>query len=271
HAAMVLDDRPLDTVDRASLDRVMAPKARGAWNLHQLTAGDPIELFVLFSSVSSLVGNANQAAYVAASSFLDTLARARRRAGLPATAVQWGVLADVGVVARDQATARHLERLGIRGLATDTALDALGRVLDAGAVEVGIMDVDWPRLAAQTAATAGGRRLLELAAQAPARSAGAGAVALDLARLDDRARRTTLEDTLRELIGRILRIDARDLSPTQPLREIGIDSILAIEITLAIEERIGVSLPTTAVTGGPPIRELASALLDQLAPAAHAA
>jgi acyl transferase domain-containing protein/NADPH:quinone reductase-like Zn-dependent oxidoreductase/acyl-CoA thioesterase FadM/acyl carrier protein len=270
HAAMVLDDRPLDAIDRASLDRVMAPKARGAWNLHRLTACDPIELMLYFSSVSSLVGNANQAAYVAANSFLDTLARARRRAGLPATSIQWGVLAEVGVVARDQATARHLELLGIRGLSTDAALDALGRVLDAGAVEVGIMDVDWSRLAAQTPATGGGRRLLELAAHAPAGAPGAAsAIALDLSRLDDRARRTTLEEALRDLIGRILRIDARDLSPTQPLREIGIDSILAIEITLAIEERLGVSLPTTTVTGGPPIRELAASILDQLTPAAQ--
>jgi acyl carrier protein len=267
HAAMVLDDRPLAAVDRASLDRVMGPKARGAWNLHRLTADDPLDFMVFFSSVSSLVGNAGQSSYVAANGFLDALARARRREGLTATSLQWGVLGEVGVVARDQAVARHLERLGIRGLSSADALDGLGRAIDAGAVEIGIMDVDWTRLAAQTQPAAGGRRLalLEQQAAAPAGDPRR-AIASDLAPLEDASRRAALEDSLREIIGRILRIEPRDIAVTQPLREIGIDSILAIEIVLAVEERLGVSLPTTTVTGGPPVRELAAWVLGHLFP-----
>src|SRR5262249_12662159 len=95
HAAMVLADGLLTELDTARFRRVMRPKVEGAWNLHVHTLGAPLDFFVLFSSVSSMVGAPAQANYVAANSFLDALAHYRRALGLPAIAVNWGQLSEV--------------------------------------------------------------------------------------------------------------------------------------------------------------------------------
>src|SRR5438105_10112462 len=96
---MVLDDAPIQELTRDRFERVLAPKVAGAWNLHEQTRNDPIDYFVLYSSVSAVVGNPGQANYVAANTYLDLLAHHRRSQGLPALAVDWGVVRDVGVVA----------------------------------------------------------------------------------------------------------------------------------------------------------------------------
>ena len=89
HAAMVLDDEWLSSLDARRFDAVMAPKALGAWHLHTCTVDDPIEHFVLFSSVAQVLGNVKQGAYCAANGFLDGLARRRRADGRPALAIAW--------------------------------------------------------------------------------------------------------------------------------------------------------------------------------------
>ena len=114
HAAMVLDDGLLQHLDADRLARVMAPKALGAWHLHKLTMRLPLDFFVMFSSVASLVGNPGQGSYVAANSFLDALAHHRRALGLAATSINWGVLADVGVASKDTTLLQHLERVGMK-------------------------------------------------------------------------------------------------------------------------------------------------------------
>ena len=100
HAAGVLDDGIVLRQSRDAFERVLAPKLRGAWNLHAATAERPLDFFVLFSSVAALIGNAGQANYAAANTFLDALAHARRARGLAAHAINWGPWAEVGMAAR---------------------------------------------------------------------------------------------------------------------------------------------------------------------------
>uniref|UniRef100_UPI0003618D2F type I polyketide synthase n=1 Tax=Nocardiopsis lucentensis TaxID=53441 RepID=UPI0003618D2F len=94
HAAGVLDDATIATLTPEAAERVLAPKVDGARHLDALTADDPLDLFVLFSSAAALVGNVGQAAYAAANAYLDSLAVARRHRGLPALSVQWGPFTD---------------------------------------------------------------------------------------------------------------------------------------------------------------------------------
>src|SRR5262249_14196316 len=129
HAAMVLDDGLLTELDSERFRRVMRPKVKGAWNLHVHTRGAPLDFFVLFSSVSSMVGAPAQANYVAANSFLDALAHYRQAIGLPAVSINWGQLTEVGYVARHEQVEKHLNRQGILGIAPGRALEILGRVL----------------------------------------------------------------------------------------------------------------------------------------------
>ena len=100
HLAGVLDDGILREQTRERFDRVLAAKAMGAWHLHELTRDDPLDVFVLFSSVAALVGSPGQGNYAAANAFLDALAHHRRAEERPALSVNWGSWAEVGMAAR---------------------------------------------------------------------------------------------------------------------------------------------------------------------------
>ncbi|NTX14092.1 SDR family NAD(P)-dependent oxidoreductase [Myxococcus sp. CA056] len=274
HCAVALDDKPLERLDRASLERVMAAKAQGAWNLHLMTRALPLDHLILFSSISSLIGNAGQGSYVAANSFLDQLAVYRRKQGLAATAIQWGALGEAGLVARNAHVAQHLEHLGLRGLSTHAALQALGRVLDAPPVQLAIADVDWNRLGAALVPWSGSRRLVGLL-ETPESSADAersgGLIERALGGLDDEARREFITRTLSRIVARVMRTQDGALNTAQPLRELGMDSIMALEIVTAIEGELGVKVSTMEVVSGPSLRELSTLMLGQVQRAQSAA
>jgi len=125
HAAAVFDDAPLAEMDVERLERVLAPKLDGARVLDRATAADRLDLFVLYSSATTAIGNPGQANYVAANLALESLAAERRARGLPALAVAWGPIADVGVLTRNEAAKKTLAvRFGRRELDAASALDA---------------------------------------------------------------------------------------------------------------------------------------------------
>jgi acyl transferase domain-containing protein/NAD(P)-dependent dehydrogenase (short-subunit alcohol dehydrogenase family)/acyl carrier protein len=259
HAAAALEDRRLAELDRASLERVLGAKARGAWHLHRLTAPDPLERFVLFSSVSSWIGNAGQGNYVAANTFLDQLALWRRRQGLPASAVAWGVLGEAGLVARDARLGKHLGRLGIEGLSTEDALHALGEILDRELVQPGVMDVSWDQLVNQLDPRSGASRFARLA---DSRSqAATSSLAARWARSPEGMVRE-LTELVCASVARILRVPEPD--PEVPLRELGLDSLLAMEILSELEGKLGVKIPAMAIASGPSVHQLVAALARQL-------
>ncbi len=115
HLAMVIDDAPLAALTRERMRTVMAPKAHGAWLLHESTRDMELDCFVMFSSVSSIFGNPAQGNYGAANAFLDSLAHHRRALGLPALTINWGVLGGEGYVARNERVAEFLARQGTDG------------------------------------------------------------------------------------------------------------------------------------------------------------
>ncbi len=145
HAAMVLDDGLLADLDAGRFRKVMAPKGMGAWNLHLHTRAQPLDFFVLYSSLSSVGGNLGQGNYAAANAFLDALAHHRRALGLPALAVNWGAIADTGYVARNHQMRDHLARQGWLGMESREALNALGRLMREQAVQTGVLRMDRSR------------------------------------------------------------------------------------------------------------------------------
>ena len=228
HAAMTLDDAVAANLDEARLLKVLRPKVDGAENLDRLTRALPLDYFVLFSSATTVIGNPGQGAYVAANGFLEGLARERRSVGLPALAVAWGAIADVGVVARSGATRDSLaERAGARGIKARVALDALGEALakpNAGGSLV-IADINWSTARAHLPLIASptyGRL-----ARGEAASAASADAVIDLddlaARLGPAQARRVVADVLVEEIGRILRLPRDDVSRTKPLAEIGLE------------------------------------------------
>ena len=145
HAAMVLDDAALLNLSPSQVERVLAPKAHGAWNLHLQTQHLPLDFFVCYSSIAVVIGNPGQANYSAANAFLNALARHRRARGLPALTVDWGYLSEVGYVAQNEMIGKHLINIGIDSFTPTEALTVLGRLLRQGAEQAGVFRINWQR------------------------------------------------------------------------------------------------------------------------------
>ncbi len=266
HAAMILDDAIAVNLDEARFLAVLKPKIAGAEILDRLTRKLALDYFVLFSSATAAIGNPGQGAYVAANGFLEGLAVQRRSAGHPALAVGWGAIADAGIVARSGATRDSLaHRAGAKGVKARVALDALGEALADANVgpSLVIAEMNWtsarshlPLLASPTYG-----RLARAAASANS----AVDAAVDLAELvgrlgQDQARRAVVEILVEE-IGRILQLPRNEVNRTKPLAEIGLDSLMAVELTMSLESRFGLDGPLAAAAGGLNVGDLAGHLL----------
>ena len=142
HASGVLDDGVLLQMDRERFARALAPKVQGAWNLHEATRDAPLDFFVLFSSVSCLLGSPGQSNYAAGNAFLDALAHYRRGLGLSALSVNWGPWAGAGMAAR----AGGLRERGIEPLPPPEAFRVLERLLTSDAAQIAVQSVNWPKL-----------------------------------------------------------------------------------------------------------------------------
>ncbi|MFD7909097.1 beta-ketoacyl reductase, partial [Kitasatospora sp. NPDC059747] len=147
HAAGVLDDGVLEGLTADRFDAVLRAKAVSASNLHELTAGYDLALFVLFSSITGVLGNPGQANYAAANAYLDALAEHRRAAGLPATAVAWGPWAGGGMAGDHPGLTGRMRRSGLAPMDPERAVAALRRALLADASGLTVADVDWSALA----------------------------------------------------------------------------------------------------------------------------
>jgi len=263
HSAAVLDDRPTSEMDRASLDTVLRPKAQGAWNLHVLT--EDLDFFVLYSSISSLLGTRSQANYVAANNFLDTLGALRRRRGLPASVIQWGVLGETGIVARDATLARYLEQMGISAVNIDDALLGLREVIHSKLDRLTLVEADWSRVAGLAMPMAGDRRIELLAnAEDSAKETGGEVIKL-FEGLSEEARHERVQSLLAKIVKGVLQMDEARFEFSQPLHEVGLDSIMALEIVAGIEKTLGVRLSAMDLAAGPSIETLAATILGRLA------
>ena len=143
HAAMVLDDAPIEGLTEDRMWKAMAPKIMGAGNLHVLTIDTSLDFFVLFSSFSSMTGNPGQANYCAGNAFLDSLAYYRRSRGLCALTVNWGMVGDVGHVANSPETSDRFNRMGASAIPIADILDVLDELLSSNAVQVGVAQMRW--------------------------------------------------------------------------------------------------------------------------------
>jgi amino acid adenylation domain-containing protein len=268
HAAMVLDDRRLADLDAESFGAVMAPKVLGAWHLHEATRDDGLEFFVSYSSVASLLGNPFQANYAAANAFLDAFAYWRRRHGLPATTINWGVIAGAGYVSLHREVESHLNRQGYQSFTPEETLDVLSELLRADAVGVMAARIDWRQVgdvAGRTTLPRQIRHLVPVVEEAPVAGVKAS-IWSSLVELSAEARRERVEQYLRDQVARPLGANPAALDAERPLMNLGLDSLIATELSAVLEREFGVQMTGATFLGNLTIRELATRVLNLIRP-----
>nr|WP_241845587.1 type I polyketide synthase [Streptomyces silvensis] len=266
HAAGTVPSLPLAETGTADLAYALGAKAVGAAHLDELCAGRELDAFVLFSSGSAVWGSGDLGAYGAANAFLDGLAQRRRAEGLPATSVSWGMWAGGGMVTGDLDD--QLRRRGLRPMRPQLAVGALATALATGETTLTVADVDWARFAPGFTA-ARSRPLIgeipgvvALAEQDAAdEPAAGGALAERLAGLNDADRHRLLLDLVRGHAAAVLGHEGPDtVTPDRAFRELGVDSLTAIELRKRLNTATGVRLPATVVFDHPTPQALAEQL-----------
>jgi acyl transferase domain-containing protein/NADPH:quinone reductase-like Zn-dependent oxidoreductase len=247
HAAGALDDGLLLQQDWPRFASVMGAKVQGAWALHAMTRDDALDTFVLFSSVASVLGSPGQGNHSAANAYLDALAHARQASGLPALSVNWGAWGEVGAVASAERE-RRVQLQGLGAMTPAEGLAALEAALELGRPQVAAAVIDWDRLRSRRA-YGGSRSLLTdlLAAEAMATPAAGPALRQRLAEAPATRRAPLLAAHVAARVARVLGIEGSgSLDPHRPLNEMGLDSLMAVELRNLLRADLELAAPLTA-------------------------
>ncbi|QNJ38601.1 type I polyketide synthase [Streptomyces buecherae] len=273
HAAGVLDDAMFPSQDAQRLARVWAAKATAAAHLHAATRDLRLGMFVLFSSFASALGTPGQANYAAANAFCDALAAHRRAIGLPGLSVAWGLWADAsGLTARlDAADHARIGRLGIKANSTEQGLTMLDAACAHGQPQLLALRLDRRALAGQPieGLPTPLRALAAAGAGTPRRAAAAAHASADLAGqlrgLPASEQHRTLLGLVRTHAATVLgHADSGTVRPDTSFKELGFDSLTAVELRNRLAAATGLRLPAALVFDHPEPAALARHLLDQL-------
>ena len=276
HAAGSLDDGILEQQTWARFAPVFAPKVLGALTLHEQTIDIPLDFFILFSSASAVIGSAGQSNYAAANAFLDTFAQWRTDLGYPTLSIGWGSWGGSGMAARlSMQDQQRFSRQGLSTLSPEQGADILLRQLGNNG-HLLAMPFDWnafvqfyegrsiPPLYRKVTSS-----IVTKTAQA-GQSSGSD-IRHRLSEAPQNRRRPLLQAHLREQAIRVLGLsESSPLDTNQPLRELGLDSLMAVELRNAISASMEQRLPSTLLFDFPTIAALTDYLTGILWPETHA-
>jgi NADPH:quinone reductase-like Zn-dependent oxidoreductase/acyl carrier protein len=269
HAASAVGDALVGELDGSEVAGILKPKLAGAIALDLLTRDDPIEMFLLFSSATTLLGAPGQGVYVAANMALEAVARQRRARGQPALAIAWGPIEDAGYLSeRPDARDALARRLGAKPMRAAQALAGLSAIADSGLPAAAFAETSWnearrflPILASPVFA--------EIRADAGS-SPGDDSLVERLAGLDSEAALALLKTAVAEEAANILRLPAAGIDPLRPLSEMGMDSLMAVELRLALESRLRIDLPLMSLAEGTSVASIATRLANAVSARPHA-
>ncbi|MFE3553307.1 type I polyketide synthase [Streptomyces sp. NPDC059193] len=275
HLAAVLDDGLLVSQDAERLARVWQPKAEAALHLHELTQGLDLAAFVLFSSAAGVLGGAGQSNYAAANTFLDALAAHRRATGLPATSLSWGLWQQAGqglTATLGQAELARMRRRGIAALSEPQALAAMDAALASGQAHLVPVRLELTPLQRELDNGGDAPALLRALLRAPRKRAGgetaAGGNGLreQLTALPDAERLPRLTQLVQREAAVVLGASgSAGVGAQQVLKELGMDSLMAVELRRRLSAETGTPLPSTLAFDYPTPTAIAGLLLDKLA------
>ena len=263
HSAGVLDDGMLVNMDSERMQTVMNPKVLGAWNLHQLTKDMSLDFFIMFSSAASLLGSPGQTNHVVANTFLDTLAHYRKAQGLPGLSLNWGAWSDIGEAARRKAD-RQMNLKGIGSIAPQEGLVILEKLFNQSSPQVGIVPIDWSRF------IAAGYNLplvedFKQIKQSSEISTSSSNFLSELQAINPEHQLKFLITFLQKEVGKVLGLSANQLpSVSQGFFDIGMDSLMAIELKNKLENNLQATISSTVIFEHSNIEQLANYIFDEV-------
>ena len=261
HAAGVLDDGSLLNQNWERFARVLAPKVLGAWHLHTLTRGQPLDFFVMFSSVTGVLGNRGQANHAAANAFLDALAHHRRTRHLPALSIAWGAWSEIGAAAGFQA---HLQGQGMGMIAPEQGIEAFAHLLRQELAQASVSPMEWPQFCLQFGERGIPAFLRGLARQPNSEVLQAERTSLrgELEKATPRQRRDRLLRCVQEEVAHVVGLRQMP-SPQQGFFDLGVDSLMTIEVRNRLQTRMEMALASTLLFTHPTIQDLTDFLANQ--------
>lgn len=263
HAAGVLDDGVLRQQTAERFSKVLAPKVNGAWHLHNQTKELPLDFFVCFSSVASLLGSPGQGNYAAGNAFMDALVHHRRALGMPAQSINWGPWAEAGMAANDLVLSR-LANLGLGALTPHDGIQIFTNLLQtngAQAAQIGVVPIDWPKLYKNfPGAQAPFFRLLTQELETEQESHLA-----QLSLLSEEERHAHLILFLRTQLAQVLGFKSPEkIMLRQRLFDLGLDSLMAMELKNRLERSLELAVPPTLMFDYPTVEALVTYLSQQV-------
>lgn len=261
HAAGILDDAPLSQLNQDRIARVMKAKALSAWYLHAHTLQSQLDHFVLFSSVSSLIGNARQASYVAANTFLDALAHHRAAAGLAGVSVNWGAIAT-GMATENDDVAKHLELMGMSAITAEHALEGWAHLRENDHPQVGIMNCSWSRWREFEPAGGNAPRFSSLTGGGENNSSLTERCQA-ISELPEHERAAAMGQAVAEQVARVLRMPLSQVDLQHSLTQMGVDSLMSVELQTAMDQVFGVRISTLELMRSKNLLHLAELLMER--------
>ncbi len=259
HTAGVMDDGTLESLDDERLEEVLRPKADGAWNLHELTRERGLSAFVMFSSAITVLGGAGQGNYAAANSFLDALAAHRLAEGLPATSLAWGLWGqasgmggELSETERERRGEQIHARMGMLPLDTDRGLELFDLACALGDAALVPVQLDFAVLRAQARSELLAPMLRALVRVPARRAAAGGSLARRLAETPEAEREGVVLDLVRAQVAAVLGDSGPEaVEPERAFKELGFDSLAAVELRNRLGQASGLRLPATLVFDHP--------------------
>jgi acyl carrier protein len=264
HSAAVIEDASLENLNSEQIHKVMEAKAVGAWNLHCSLSEHKLDFFICYSSISSMLGNVSQANYAAANAYVDGLVQYRRSHGLPGLSINWGVIGDVGIVARDQKLRKHLSQFGLNPINSKDGLDCMLTALNEDQQQVGVFDIEWKQWSSHFEFS--NNRLEKVISTVSKKPQNDEVVNFrkKISNEDSELRIFSIQNHLVNILSSILKTSPNNMDKNSNLMELGIDSLMSMEVRFAIRQQMGVQFRALFLLRGPKISELANLILEEI-------